>query len=304
MSRIYIRLNTLAGPDAARAPLLERLLARAERIDAGTDWRQRAFQGVAGETVMPGIGAAALCGELGRIEGGAVFIASPVHCEAGMVSVRMSANGLIRLDGAEASQLAHAFNQDFADGAQRLIAAPSGRLFCVLASATAAATRDPLDVCGRDIGPLLPEGPDAPRLRRLISETEMWLFEHPFNRARIARGAVPLTGLWLWGGGAPLAALPPLAGWTAGSDALFGAWPAQPVFPREAGPGVIALDVEPGSEAWQRTQGAWVAPALAALRSGRIRQLEVSIGAHEFSLRASGSLRFWRRTRPWWEYLQ
>jgi hypothetical protein len=130
VSRIFIRLNTLAGPNAARAPLLERLLARAERIDAGTDWRHKAFQAVAGQTVMPGIGAAALCGELGPIEGGAVFIASPVHCEAGMVSVRMSANGLIGLDGAEASQLAQAFNQEFADVAQRLIAAPGGCSAC------------------------------------------------------------------------------------------------------------------------------------------------------------------------------
>jgi hypothetical protein len=132
----------------------------------------------------------------------------------------------------------------------------------------------------------------------------MWLFEHPFNRARIARGAVALTGLWLWGGGAPVAALPALAGWTAGRDALFGAWPARQAFPREAGPGVIVLDAEPGSEAWHASQQAWLAPALAALRAGRIRRLEVSIGAHDFLLHAGWSLRFWRRARPWWEYLQ
>ena len=304
MSRIYIRLNTLAGPDAARAPLLERLLARAEPLDAEKDWRQRAFELVAGVTVMPGIGAAALCAELGPIEGAAVFIASPVHCEAGMVSVRMSANGLIRLDRAEASQLAHEFNHDFADGAQRLVAVPSGRLFYVLATAMTVATCDPLDVCGRDIGPLLPDGPDGSRLRRLSSEIEMWLFEHPFNRARIARGAMPLTGLWLWGGGAPLPTLPLLAGWTAGNDPLFGAWPARPDFPREAEAGVIVLDAEPGSEAWQLSQVTWLAPALAALRSGRIRQLEIGIGAHQLLLRAGWSLRFWRRARPWWEYLQ
>jgi hypothetical protein len=254
---------------------------------------------------MPAIAAAALYGELGFIDGAAVFIASPVHCEAGMVSVRMSADGVILLDPSEASRLAQEFSRDFADSAQRLIVAPSGRLFCVLASALAASTHDPLAVRGRDIGAFLPDGPDAPRLRRLTSEIEMWLFEHPVNRARIARGALPLTGLWLWGGGAPLASLPPLAGWTGGVDALFGAWPPCQSFPRVRQPGVIVLDAEPGSASWQALQDTWLVPALAALRSGRIRRLELGIGAQSLALRAGWSLRFWRpHARPWWEYLQ
>jgi hypothetical protein len=304
VSRIYIRLNALADPNAARAPLLERMLARAKRFDAGADWRRHAFALVAtSSTVMPGIAAAALCGELGPIDGAAVLIASPVHCEAGMVSVRMSADGLISLDPSEASRLAQEFNRDFTDGAQRLVAAPSGRLFCVLASPLTASTHDPLAVCGRDIGPLLPDGPDGARLRRLMSEIEMWLFEHPTNRARVARGVAPLTGLWLWGGGSPLATLPQLAGWTAGRDALFGAWPATPVFPHAARPGVIVLDAAPGSASWPGLQDAWLVPALAALRSGRIRQLELGIAEQSLALRAGWSLRLWRRARPWWQYL-
>ena len=305
MSRIYIRLNALAGPAAARAPQLERVLARADRCDALADWRDQAFQCVAVPgTDRPGIGAAALCAELGPITGAAVLVASPVHCEAGMVSVRLPVDGLIQLELDGAARLVQEFNRDFADGAQRLVAAPSGRLFCVLAASTTAITRDPLAVCGRDIGPSLPAGPDGARLRRLMSEIEMWLHELALNRARVAQGSVSITGLWLWGGGAPLATLPQLAGWTAGSDVLFSAWPAAAGFLRQPRSAVIVLDAEPGSGAWRAVQQAWLAPALKALRTGLIRQLDFGIGEQTLALRAGWSLRFWRRARPWWEYLQ
>ncbi len=303
MSRIYLRFNALAGPGAVRAPLLERVLARAAGCAAAPDWREQAFRLIAAESAgTPGIAAAALCGELGRVDAAAVFLASPMHCEAGMVSVRLPANGLIALTAAEAAQLAQQFNRDFGDGAQRLIAAPSGRLYCVFAAATAAATRDPLAVRGRDIGPFLPAGPDGPRLRGLMSEIEMWLFGHAVNRVRMAMGALPMTGLWLWGGGASLAQLPQLSGWTAGTDVLFGAWPGQQNIPREPRSGVIVLDVEPGSAAWQAAEGAWLVAALTALRAGRIRQLDLGIGEQQLALRRGWWLRFWRRARPWWEY--
>jgi hypothetical protein len=305
VSRIFIRLNGLPGPNAARAPLLERILVCADRHAALPDWREQAYPLIAAAgTLMPGIGAAALCAELGPVDGAAVFVASPVHCEAGMVSVRLPANGMIRVGREEAAQLALEFNRDFADGAQRLIAAPSGSLFCVLAASMSAITRDPLAVCGRDIGPWLPAGPDGARLRRLMSEIEMWLHEHALNRARVTQGSVAITGLWLWGGGAPLAQLPPLAGWTGGADVLFGAWPALPAFPREPRSGVVVLDAEPGTEAWHAVQEAWLAPALAALGTRRIRQLDVGIGEQTLALRRGWSLRFWRRARPWWEYAQ
>jgi hypothetical protein len=219
-----------------------------------------------------------------------------------MVSVRLPANGLIELTAAEALHLAQEFNRAFGDGAQRLIAAPSGRLYCVLEAATSSVTSDPLAVRGRDIGPRLPAGPDGARLRRLMSEIEMWLFEHALNRARVSMDAMPITGLWLWGGGAPLAQLPQLNGWTAGSDVMFGVWPGEQSFPRQPRSGIIVLDAEPGTAAWRTVERTWLVPALTALRAGRIRQLDLGIGEQQLVLHAGWSLRFWRRARPWWEY--
>jgi hypothetical protein len=297
-------MNAWAGPDAARSDLLERLLARASAENARPDWREQAFRQIAAQPApMPGIAAAALYGELGASDAAAVFLATPVHCQAGMVSVRLPAAGLIGLGADAARLLAQDFNRDFGDGAQRLIATDSGRLFCAFAMTTSAVTHDPHSARGRDIGPFLPAGVDGARLRGLMSEIEMWLFDRPLNDARAKQGLLPLTGLWLWGGGAPLERLPPLHGFTAGSDALFGAWPGARSFPPEPGNGVIVLDAEPGTAAWTEAESAWLRPALTALRHGRIRQLDLDIGSRQLALRRTGSLRFWRRARPWWEYL-
>jgi hypothetical protein len=45
----------------------------------------------------------------------------------------------------------------------------------------------------------------------------------------------------------------------------------------------------------------WLAPTVAALKSGRIKRLELSTADRRISVAAGPTLRFWRRPRPWWE---
>src|SRR5260370_39262961 len=113
-----------------------------------------------------------------------------------------------------------------------------------------------------------PPGTAAARLRTLMSETEMWLFEHAVNRSRAANAAATVNGLWLWGGGPALTSLPPVAGWTAGDDPFFSAFAAR----REssgAASGVMVTAAEPGSAEWRDVDSSWLEGALADLRSGR-----------------------------------
>ena len=60
----------------------------------------------------------------------------------------------------------------------------------------------------------MPTGLGAAGFRRLLSEIEMALHDHPVNTARIEAGRFPVNSLWLWGGGMLPAAepeqLPPL----------------------------------------------------------------------------------------------
>jgi len=69
---------------------------------------------------------------------------------------------------------------------------------------------------GRRPDEFLPAGEAGAGYRRLLSEIEMALHEHPVNLERQADGRLPVNSLWLWGGGVSPAAetrpMPPLFG--------------------------------------------------------------------------------------------
>lgn len=296
-----MRLNGVPSPDAPRSPLLERAIARASPADPAVHWREAAFRLGGGGTPMPAIAPAAWCTEGNGARPASVWLATPLHCEAGMVSVRLPPDGVVPLDQAEAQQLATQFNAEFAGTGRSLVAGPSGRLYCLLDEPLVASTHDPLDVRGHDVGAFQPSGPDGPGLRRLATEIEMWLHGLAWNRQRESAGRAALTGLWLWGGGAPLAALAPLAAWTAGDDALFAAWPAERRFPRRRADGIVVVAAAPGAAGWDEAQSAWLQPALAAVRSGLVASLSLSLGMRRYELGRASAWRWWRRSRPWWE---
>lgn len=57
-------------------------------------------------------------------------------------------------------------------------------------------------VTGRRLENLLPRSGDAPLARHLaalFNEAQMFLYAHPVNGAREARGLAPVNSLWLWG---------------------------------------------------------------------------------------------------------
>ncbi len=62
-----------------------------------------------------------------------------------------------------------------------------------------AACERPLWLAGESIRPLLPRGRDARRVERWMNELQMLLHDHPVNRDRAARRALPVNGVWLWG---------------------------------------------------------------------------------------------------------
>jgi hypothetical protein len=298
---VYLRLNAPRTAGLPRAPLLERLLARADASARESDWRAAAFKLIAPGDALPAIAALAQYADLGRVDRASVFIATPVHYVASMSSVRLPAHGLVALDPPEAQALAEQFNRLWGDAGVTLMAGRGGALYCAFDEPVRAETQDPQRAVDKDIGEFLPTGSDAARLRRLMSEIEMWLFEHSVNRMRAARRAAAVSGLWLWGGGATLSQLPQLVGWTAGHDVLFGAFPARTDYPRAAGSGVVVLEQTPGAEDWPEAESRWLRPTLADLGAGRIEEARLSAGERCFSVSARWRRRFWRRTRPWWE---
>jgi hypothetical protein len=303
LSTLYFRFAARSSDRVQRSPMLERLVAQAGDPSRVEGWRIEAFRVIApGAQRLPSI-ASAIVPEVGSGADPAAWacVATPVYLSAGMRSVTMAADGILELAPGEAAALSADFNRVFAGAGVRLSVGRGELLFCLFDDRIEAATRDPEEVAGKDVFGFQPTGPDGARLRRLMSEMEMWLFDHAVNRGRVAQERQPVTGLWLWGGGPTGEALPPVRGWCAGQDPFFAAFGSEHEYPRAAGGGVVVCAEQPGSNEWLDVERRWLVPAVAALRSGRLKRLDLSAADRRFSVGKGPYLRFWRRPRPWWE---
>jgi hypothetical protein len=283
-----------------RSTLLEQLLARADDGVSVADWRADAFRVIAPQAAgLPAVAAAALYADRGAVDAAWVCAATPVHYVAEMTSVRLPADGMLSLTAAGADSLATDFNRVWQGSGIRMTASRSAQLFCTFDRALQVRTCDPEQVLGMHIEEFLPTGADSARLRQLISETEMWLFEHNANGAREEMGLPVVNGLWFWGGGVPLAALPSVQGWVAGDDFFFNAFAAAALDRFDSA--VVAAAYAPGSERWRDLETRWLRPAIDKLRAGRLSRLQLCAENRCFTVTARGLRRFWRRKKPWWE---
>ncbi len=136
------------------------------------------------------------------------LLAEPVNFRVGHSDVSF-AQSLAPLPAEDANALLTAMNAHFhADGWQ-FAAGRSGRWYLRLASAPTLATFPPRHAWHRPVRHHLPRGADAKRWHRALMEAEMLLHDHAVNRAREARGDLPVNSLWLWAGGG-ISAAPPV----------------------------------------------------------------------------------------------
>lgn len=180
------------------------------------------------EVVAAAMGAAAT----GAVAGGAAsdgmprdpWLVAPLHLMAGLKTVHLAADGLLRLPPDEAAELAAAHDAAFGvDGVVLRPAGMAGFLLEGLDAAIGAVTVEPQRLLGGALDDALPGGPGGPALRAWITEIEMWLHGLPLNRRREARGEPRVTTLWPWGGGDPLRE--PLAALPVGAAAETARWP-------------------------------------------------------------------------------
>jgi len=125
------------------------------------------------------------------------WVASPYHARAGHNSVRVTPEGQFPWMAEDANQLCEILNPLLTDEGMQLMAVGAALLLTC---------REPLKACpsgfGEISGKILPdrciEGRDGGRLSRLLSEIQMFLFQHPLSEHR-DRGAPEVNGVWLWG---------------------------------------------------------------------------------------------------------
>ena len=306
------------------APSLELLLARGRRSgresSSPEDWLARAF-GLSGPLPAGALTAHAYGAPAAE---GHWLRADPVHLRADRDRVLLLPAEGLELAGTEARALGGELNRHFAGQFAVEVFAP-GCWALRAAAAMAVETRPALEASGRDGGA---QPPDR-RLRTLLAEIQMALYQHEVNTQREARGAPVINSVWLWGAG-PL----PAASALQGSDRWHSLSATDPVAlglaklaglrHRAPGEGAAAWlgrapedgrhlvlldalraatalgDADALAQRLLELEEHWFAPLLAALRAGRIGMLTVHVpeaGASFETVR--GDLRrFWRRPQP------
>jgi hypothetical protein len=349
MSEVAIILSDLyldrdsAVPRAA-LPALARIARYAGVSPLSGDWRGwlagwlgRADLAASCNSTPAVIAAAALPrGEALPHGTGSVWLATPLHLIAGLASVHLDYQGLLKLDAATLAALCNDFDRDFAARGFSLKSLASGGLLaCGPRCAPLPHTHDPARLLGGGIAGSTVHGPGAAPLLALGAELEMWLHAHPLNAARARRREPPLTTLWLWGGGEPAAQAPRPAMPAAHRDAtlltVFGEDPvlaglctlsgahlkpaaanAHDLLSSGAARTAAVIELfrtdqpQPATlmELLQHLDERVLAPVVTALKDGVIRQLTLIANDRCSVLTARDGLRFWRRSRGPWAVLQ
>jgi hypothetical protein len=204
---LYLPEDSAVAADGL--PGLERVARFGRRARLKDGWRAWLARdaGHAALAAEPPACIAALCAAEGTA--GFLWLATPVHLVTGLTSLHLEQRGLLRLPMTTLRMLAEDFGNVFHGSGFKLTPLASGGFLVVGPAVSRADTLEPARCIGTDIGAALPR---AAELRRLGAEIELWLHAHPVNLARIERGELPVSTLWVWGGGIaahlPAAALP------------------------------------------------------------------------------------------------
>jgi hypothetical protein len=178
---------------------------------------------------------------------------------------------------------------------------------------------DPARLLGNEIGPRVPSA-DAPELRRLWAEIEMWLHGSALNDARERGRKRRISALWLWGrssdprgsrgkeerdlefyGGDPLiAALSRLRQARPRSvpDTL-----ARIDGSRTHAIAEFAVLTGHPQESLAALDTGWFAAARHALDRGALDVLDILVNDQCFRITPGARWKFWRRQRGWFENL-
>lgn len=243
------------------------------------------------------------------VAGAAWLRADPAHVRVEPVSARLLAVGSLALEAREVGELLRTLKPVFGDEGMVLDAPSTRRWYLRLPlGARLPAFSTPEEALGSDLGLHLPGGDEGRRWRRLFTEAQVILHQHPVNAARAARGRAAVNALWFWGAGA----LPDRV--DGALDEMHGTDPVLAAAAHLAGIRVEALDSIGAALRAPRTlvdlrhvrqaevlESAWIEPARRALHARRIGRLELRWLDGRRHLIVPGDLwRIWRRPRgPW-----
>jgi hypothetical protein len=194
--------HLLQAVQGLRLPALEALLGRGSRQPGAAEGVEAALceaLGIARQQDWP-LAPVTLLTD-GGVAGDAYWLrADPVHLRVMRDRIVLADSESLELSRQEADALSASIGGHFGTELSPLSLHPQ-RWYLRFPTAPRLVTTPLSMAAGRDIEPLLPQGPDAMRFRALSNELQMLLHAHPVNQAREARGELAVNSLWLWGGG-------------------------------------------------------------------------------------------------------
>jgi hypothetical protein len=169
-------------------------------------------------------------------------------------------------------------------------------------------TRQPNVVASTELEMAMPTGPDSRELRRLMTELQMVLHEHPVNESRARSGLPAANAVWLWGSGALTgvrssqssasvfgnAAFVRGLGRASGSGtAVARSWD-QVLHDVHGAEVIVTVDVRESMNFYEL----WLIPLQRALNAGHLHKLCVGVDRWRIELTRAGRWRVWRRDLP------
>ena len=252
--------------------------------------------------------------------------ADPVHIQPDLNSAVLLAHEELNFSLDDARELATTINEHFIEENWTLEVITPHHWIIKLGQAPLLTTTPLVALVGQPIGSNLAQGKDSAYWQRIENEIQMLLFAHPLNQQREAQGNLLVNSLWLWGEGS----LPQTV--TAGWDAISGqgellealkGWCGcdgkmisindKLVF-NSTGQTLLASDefISPVKNqdfyAWIDSLKAfehnWLDPLMKTLAAGKLDSVDLLAGnGMQFSLNRKMLKRWWRRTKPFQEFL-
>jgi hypothetical protein len=310
-------------------PVLERVLARSSRAPGEADLGQALFAAF-GVTPpagpWPDLPSAPFCYLADCSAGdrsGYRLHADPVHLRLDRDHLVLYDARHLDLTQAEADALVGLFNGHFGSRDLALDAPLPGRWYLRVGQPPRLRSW-PLDaVTGRPVTAFLPSGEDARPWAALLNEAQMLFASAEPNLRREAAGRLPVSGIWVWGGGSlnavqpvarygavvadhPLAAglarqtgaaLHPLGGVEGGLPGLAVGSPVLVVWDR-LWHAVVDADAMTWAAELMRLE-AFLVSVQNLLRGGRLERWTLdSCGAGAWRIDRRDAWRLWRRTAP------
>ncbi len=318
-----------------RLSCLERLLARADEMAdfdgvAGPERTLFHLFGVPSDGRLdPPVAAVTHYADKGRRDNGWYLRADPVHLRADLNQLILFDATTFSFTEEEGQSLAEDVKGLMAQFGGELIVPARARWYLRLSRPPDIRTSPLGSVAGRDVHDQLPHGDAGAEWRGLLNEIQMTLHLSPINQAREERGEPAVNSLWFWGGGRlpesvarhwdhvwsddTLAqGLARLAGGSdTGTPENAESWLREGA---SAGRHLVSIGALRDSVQYGHMEGwlaelnnleqRWTVPLWEGLRAGRIGGLTL-VDDRGFARRITrrGTARWWRRTRPFTEYL-